>query len=243
MVLVSNSSSLKGIYNEELKDMKYKILFIDEESEQHDYFLDYMESIEDRVEVKCLFPKEDMNQMLEVIEDERPDAIVSDFQLNEIKTEVKNTISYNGSELVNAYREMRPNFPCFVMTSYDDQAVNHADDVNLIYVKNILHRGQGSNVVAEIEVSFRDKILIQICKYKKSIDKAQIDLTILVEKKQKEGLSLNEEFRMGELDSFLEKSLDTHTALPDDVKQSKSLDRLSEAIDKVDEILIKLKVL
>ena len=36
--------------------MKYKILFIDEEKDQHDNFLDYMDKIEDKVEVKCLYP-------------------------------------------------------------------------------------------------------------------------------------------------------------------------------------------
>ena len=63
-------------------NMKYKILFIDEEKEQHDDFLDYMEKLEDHVEVSCQFPKEDLEQMIQLIEDEHPDAIVSDYQLN-----------------------------------------------------------------------------------------------------------------------------------------------------------------
>ena len=224
-------------------NMKYKILFIDEEKEQHDDFLDYMEKLEDHVEVSCQFPKEDLEQMIQLIEDEHPDAIVSDYQLNEMKTDINYTVSYNGSELVNVYRGMRPNFPCFVITSYDDKAVVIADDVNIVYVKNILHGQEDKNTteISKIKARFCDKIVMQIKKYKKSINDAQVELTSLVSKKQKEGLSLSEEDRLVKLDSFLEHSLDAYTTLPDDIKKSKSLEHLSEVIDKVDEMLAKLK--
>lgn len=86
--------------------MKYKILFIDEEKDQHDNFLDYMDKIEDKVEVKCLYPEENIEAMIQVFEDEHPDAIVTDHQLNEIKTEIQYNVSYNGAELVNAYRQI-----------------------------------------------------------------------------------------------------------------------------------------
>ena len=53
-------------------------------------------------------------------------------------------------------------------------------------------------------------------------------------------MTLHEEDRLVELDSFLEKSLDSYATLPADIKRSKSLEQLSEVIDKVDEILAKL---
>ena len=90
------------------------------------------------------------------------------------------------------------------------------------------------------KAKFHDKMEEQIDKYKKSIDEAQIELTALVQKKQEKGLTLHEEDRLVELDSFLEKSLDSYTALPADIKRSESLEHLSEVIDKVDEILAKL---
>ena len=66
-------------------------------------------------------------------------------------------------------------------------------------------------------------------------------MTALVQKKHIEGLSLQEEDDLVELDSFLEKSVDSYLALPNDVKMSKSLEDLSTVIDKVDEILANLK--
>lgn len=216
--------------------MKYKILFIDEEREQQDNFMDYMDKIEDTVEVKCLYPKEDMPSMLQVIEEERPDAIVTDYQLNEIKTDIQYNVSYNGAELLNYYRDMRPNFPCFVITSYDNDAISVSKDVNLVYVK-LLMTGAEEGAKAK----FYNKLVEQIKKYKKSIEKAQEKLTALVQKKHIEGLSLQEEDDLVELDSFLEKSVDSYLALPNDVKMSKSLEDLSTVIDKVDEILANLK--
>ena len=217
------------------KSMKYKILFIDEEKNQHDNFLDYMDKIEDKVEVKCLYPEENMDMMLQIVEDEHPDAIVADYQLNEMKTEIQYNVSYNGAELVNAYREKRPNFPCFVITSYDNDAISTSKDVNLVYVKILMNGGEG-----DAKAKFHDKIVEQVCKYKKAINDAQTELTVLIQKKHEKCLSLHEEDRLVELDSFLEKSLDSYSTIPADIKRSKSLEHLSEAIDKVDEILAKL---
>ena len=173
--------------------------------------------------------------MIQVFEDEHPDAIVTDHQLNEIKTEIQYNVSYNGAELVNAYRDIRPNFPCFVITSYDNDAISTSKDVNLVYVKILMNGGEEG-----AKAKFHDKMVEQIDKYKKSIDEAQSELTSLVQKKQDKGLTLHEEDRLVELDSFLEKSLDSYATLPADIKRSKSLEQLSEVIDKVDEILAKL---
>lgn len=218
-----------------LKVMKYKILFIDEEKDQHDNFLDYMEKIEDKVEVKCLYPEADIDKMLQIFEDEHPDAIIVDHQLNEIKTAIQYNVPYNGAELVNAYRGIRPNFPCFVITSYDKDAIATSKDVNLVYVKLLMNGGE-----EDVKAKFHDKVVEQISKYKKSIDEAQAELATLLQKKQKESLSLHEEDKLIELDAFLEKSLDSYSTLPADIKRAKSLERLSEVIDKVDEILEKL---
>lgn len=83
--------------------MKYKILFIDEEKDQHDNFLDYMDKIEDKVEVKCLYPEENIEAMIQVFEDEHPDAIVTDHQLNEIKSTTYRIMEQSLSMLIGIY--------------------------------------------------------------------------------------------------------------------------------------------
>lgn len=211
--------------------MAYKVLFIDEEKEQQDYFKDYMDAAPD-VEVVCICPESELDDMIQKIDELAPNAIVSDFLLNEIKVDIQYAVKYTGSELVNEYQRQRPAFPCFVLTSHDDEAVIGSDDVNVVYVKDLLHSGE-----PDAKAKFYEKIKEQINKYRKSIEAAQSELSALVDKKQKEGLSLPESERMIELDDFLEKSLDSYSALPKDMKRPEAIDMLSKLISSVDLLL------
>lgn len=214
---------------------KYKILFIDEEESQQVLFLDYMESAADKVEVKCLFPKKTEDEMIQAIDDERPDAIVIDHKLNEMKIDIKYNVSFNGTEIANLYQKIHPEFPLFIMTAYDDDAISVSKDVNVVYRKSILHSSP-----EEERVGFSIRIVEQISKYKKRLQDSQRELTELLQKREKNGLTLTEQDELVRLDSFLEKSLDSYTSLPDDLKTSQSLLILSDLIEKVDKVLEKL---
>ena len=211
--------------------MAYKVLFIDEEKEQQDNFKDYMDAAPD-VEVVCIYPEPELEGMIQKIDELVPNAIVSDFLLNEIKVDIQYAVKYTGSELVNEYQRQRPAFPCFVLTSHDDEAVIGSDDVNVVYVKDLLHSGE-----PDAKAKFYEKIKEQINKYRKSIEVAQSELSALIDKKRKEGLSLPESERMIELDDFLEKSLDSYSALPKDMKRPEAIDMLSKLISSVDLLL------
>lgn len=215
--------------------MAYKVLFIDEEQEQHELFLDYMDAVADQIAVTCIFPKAEMEEMLQEINEQRPDAIVTDYLLNDIKENVKYNISYTGVDLVRQYRAMRPDFPCFIITSFDNDAVSETDDVNLIYVKNILNNKEDG-----VKAHFYDKIKEQISKYQKSIDSAKDELQSLLTKKEDGDIDPIQEQRIIELDDFLEKSYDKYSALPSEMKKVSNLDKLTSMIAKVDELLEKI---
>ena len=63
--------------------MDYNILFIDEESTQHDQFMDYFEQVCPEIVPQCEFPLATVDEMLQRIEELSPDAVVTDFRLNE----------------------------------------------------------------------------------------------------------------------------------------------------------------
>ena len=214
---------------------KYKILFIDEEKNQQEQFCEYMETEADKVEVKCLFPSKTIEKMLQAIDDEQPDAIVIDYKLNEIKVDINYNVPFSGTDIANPYQERHIGFPFFVMTSYDDDAVSESKDVNVVYRKNILH-----NSVDEGRASFKVRIVQQINKYKKRIRDSQNKLEELLQKRKESELTLNEQDKLVQLDSFLEKSLDSYSSIPDDFKTSQSLSKLSDLIEKVDEEIRKL---
>lgn len=215
--------------------MAYKVVFIDEEHDQHESFQDYMDAVEDLIKVVCIYPEPDLEDMIQKIEEQHPDAIVTDYLLNDMKEDIKYNVAYTGVELVHKYRSIRTGFPCFIITSFDNDAVSETDDVNLIYIKHILNNGEEG-----AKAHFYDKIREQISKYKLSITSAQSELEMLVQKKDREGLEPYEELRALELDGFLEKALDSHKALPSGMKEMSYMKNMTSMIDKVDELLAKL---
>lgn len=216
--------------------MDYKILFIDEESTQQDRFLDYFEVVCPEITPDCMFPAPTINEMLRIIEEYKPDAIVTDFRLNEMKLDIKYTVKYNGIELINAVRQQMEGFPCFVVTSFDDDAVNDTDDVNLVYIKDILRTEKD-----KAKVTFAQRIIMQVDKYRSRIGNARIELKTLIDKRKSGKASIHDEERIIELDSFLEKSLDAYNSIPKQLKELTNLQRLDVLISKVDVLLKKIE--
>ena len=216
--------------------MDYKILFIDEESTQHDQFLDYFEQVCPEIVPKCEFPLSTIGEMLQRIEELCVDAVVTDFRLNEIRTDIHYNVNYDGVELINAIRKQRDGFPCFVITSHDDEAVNGTDDVNMVYIKDILKPD-----VDKAKVTFAERVTRQVDKYRSRIGNARQELSALIEKRYSGKANVHDEERIIKLDSFLEKSLDSYDSIPDELKELSNLERLNTLIGKVDDLLKKFE--
>ena len=216
--------------------MDYTILFIDEESTQHDQFLDYFEQVCPEIVPKCEFPQPSVEEMLQRIEELHPDAVVTDFRLNEMRIDIHYNVKYNGVELINAVREQRDGFPCFVITSHDDEAVNGTDDVNMVYIKDNLRPATD-----KAKVTFAERITRQVDKYRSRIGNARIELSSLIDKRNSGNANVHDEERIIELDSFLEKSLDSYDSIPVQLKELSNLERLNTLIGKVDDLLKKFE--
>ncbi|MBJ7883118.1 hypothetical protein, partial [Gelidibacter salicanalis] len=156
----------------------YKILFIDEEKDTLEDFEDFVENFTAKEELKAItkFPLAEKEEMIELIIKLAPDALIADFRLNEMKTDIDYNVPYNGVDLVEGFQSIRNNFPCFILTALDDEAVNQSDDVNIVYVKNILHNKEEGNAKAK----FLDRVVSQIEHYKRKIENAKNELTDLV---------------------------------------------------------------
>ena len=181
--------------------MKYKILFIDEEKRQQDEFADFMDHYQDRVELICCYPLSTLVDTIAMIDELHPDAIVSDFKLNDIKDDIKYNVSFDGSELMDAYLDERPGFPCFVLTSFDDEAIYRSHDLNIVYLKRDLHPSKDD------KITFADRIIQKIVSYHAEISNAQERLNDLMELRRNNQATSKDEQELIELDSFLERSL------------------------------------
>ena len=215
--------------------MKYKILFIDEEKRQRDEFADFMDHYQDRVELICCYPLSTLVDTIAMIDELHPDAIVSDFKLNDIKDDIKYNVSFDGSELMDAYLDERPGFPCFVLTSFDDEAIYRSHDLNIVYLKRDLHPSKDD------KITFADRIIQKIVSYQAEISNAQERLNDLMELRRNNQATSKDEQELIELDSFLERSLGQKTQVPAGMKELSNMNRLNELIGKADAILAKLE--
>lgn len=217
----------------------YRILFIDEEQETFDYFLDYVDnySSKEKIEVVTLFPLESKEETIEEIFKINPDAVITDFMLNDIKTDIRHNVPYNGVELMESLLEVREDFPFFVLTSFDDVAVSESDDVNKIYTKNILHNNKEES---KAKAKFLDRVLHQIIHYKSKLEDSQKELIELIELRNSGKATIADEEKLIKLDDFLERSIDKRSSIPENYKNLSNFDRLGKLIEKVDTLLKKV---
>lgn len=216
----------------------YKILFIDEEKDTLDDFEEFVDKsdLKGKFEVITTLPAGELDEMIENIIKIAPDVIISDYRLNELKTDINYTVKYTGVDLVEEFQSTRNNFPCFVLTAVDDEAVNNSDDVNIVYVKSILH-------IEEVENSkspFLARVISQIEHYKNRIEKHKQELAELIEVRKNGDADIDIERRIIELDDFLEKSIDGKSVLPSEFKTLTNSNKLDNILNKVDELLKKL---
>ena len=220
----------------------YKIIYVDEYKEDIDDFLDYFEDKDanNKFNIESLLPENTLDAMYEKIFEQNPDAIISDYMLNEYKSDINYNVPYTGVDLTEKILDIKEKFPCFVLTSYDAQAIKTSQDVNMIYIKDILH---GSEEKTKAEANFLDTVENQIIHYKKRIDNAEKELLELIDKSNKEELNAIEEAKLLELDTFIEQSTNQESALPEHLKGTKNFDKLQKMIDNTDELLAKLREL
>lgn len=220
---------------------KYKILFIDEERDSFDDFLDYVEKSTRAGEIEPItqLPLEDLDMMLERIFEISPDAIITDFNLNEKRVDIDYNVPYNGTELLEAFLLKRTDFPFIVLTAFDDVAINETDDVNKIYVKNILHKSNKEETT-KARATFLDRVIASINHYQSKLKNAEEELLQLLEKKKAGETNYDDEQRIIELDSFIEKSVDKSSSIPNEYKISSNTDRLGELLNRVDSMINKL---
>jgi DNA-binding NarL/FixJ family response regulator len=218
----------------------YRLLFIDEEKDDIDDFKDYIEEkdLDGVFEVIAINPLEDLETMMEKVMSLHPDAVVTDFMLNEIKTSITYNVPYTGTELISAISSQRENFPCFVMTSFDDRAVGESEDVNTVYIKGILH---GTEKETKAKANFLDRIKNQIIHYRAKIENAEKRLLELIEKNKTEKLSAPEEEELIDLDSIIERALDKRFKVTKIAKQGVESESLKELLAEVDALVKKLK--
>ena len=214
----------------------YKIIFIDEQPDDIEEFQDYVDktNTNEKFTLIAEYPAESISDMIQIVIQHNPDALITDFMLNEYKEAVKYNVPYNGVQLVKEFTSIREGFPCFVITSFDDDAIKTSDDVNIVYIKNILHIAEEKTGA---KANFLERIENQIIHYKSKIQEAEKELLHLLELRSAGKATVQDESELIRLDHFLESSVDKRNIIPEEYKSLSNINKLEEVLSKVDELL------
>jgi len=215
----------------------YRIVFVDESQDDIDHFHDYIEghNLSELLEVVDIPPEPSIQESIDKIFDSNADAVIADYLLNEYRTIIDYNVPYNGVELVEEILKQREEYPCFVMTSFDDDAIKSSADVNVVYQKSILHGAEKDS-----KASFVDRVIQQIKHYRARISDAEEEFRQLIIQTQERNLNAEEESRLKKLDGFLERIVQKHTAIPDSLKDNSLKKDLHKLIENTDKLLEKL---
>ncbi len=203
---------------------KYRIAYIDESDSDIRRFQRFSYNF---FEVVPFIPKESIEETCNDILESHVDALISDFEFSEQLSNVH----YDGTDLVSLFLKKRENFPVFILTSYEDDAISKGEDVNIIYEKKEMDEGQ----------KFLDRIKAQIEKYKHKLEEDENRLLFLITESKKRSLDAIEIDELKLLDSKIEKALDKEGHIPNILRDDKEAHDLSELLKKVDLLTKKLE--
>ncbi|ULT25754.1 hypothetical protein KUH03_01780 [Sphingobacterium sp. E70] len=207
----------------------YRIAILDEVNDDIERFQRYVHK-NDKDKRFCvveIMPKPNFEDTINEILCANLDALISDYRLNEFKA----NITYDGVKVVNSILERRALFPCFVLTSFDDDAVKDSEDGNIVYIKGVM--GGESNA----KITFLERIGRQIEKYRFKIQEAKSDLEELLNIRKTRLLTPTEENSYIELCNFLGESYVGEDSLPRPFFGQDTNKRLDEILLKADKIL------
>jgi len=202
----------------------YKLLYLDEESAERHKF---QRVFQDDFEIDASEPYSSVDECVDHAITENYDAVVTDFRLNE-----HSAVNFRGTDVVSRLLEVRIGFPVIILTGYpngdgDDVAIDHVTDANIVYDKLCLDDTKQKSLLKDV-ISTNIKI------YKDRINKASQRLSELV---GMERLSPKDESELLELDSFLERSMDAESAIPNSIKAQFIEHKFDEIISLGREIL------
>lgn len=208
-------------------DPRPNIAYIDEKDDERDnFFTDAFDS-ELFGEIYRVEPLQNINDMLSFILSLDIDALISDFNLTEAAP-----LEYSGEQLVERFLAVRADFPCFIRTSYEEDALSSSADVNRVYSKDVsadAHSGR----------SLFERIALQIKKHQELVESWQAELERLVAIPPNERQAHDVD-RLIELDHRLEATLGADAQVPKGVKAD-AFSKRHELLDETEKLIADMK--
>lgn len=213
-----------------METSKYKIGYVDEESQWIDKF---QLALSDAFEIQ-VFPLNEaisLNDLIQLILNANLDCLIVDYELKEAAL-----VPFNGDEIVDEIKGRYPYFPMFIITSKEEEYVlTQVEDNEIVRLKE--------------ELTDRPQILIQriqnkINNYYTQIEGAKKAIDEFVKLKN-DGKTLEplQEEELYEKYLFLEKVFPEEKLLPDSLTAPESVNVLSQFVEETRKAIEELKKL
>jgi hypothetical protein len=182
------------------------IVYVDEDEDAREDFQVDADKTNLFAQVLVLSPEVRLADMVEHLLALPIDALVSDFRLS-----AAYPVEYDGGQLVAAYLAAKDDFPCFIRTSWDNDALHGTDDVNRVYSKE----DNGD----EIKRPLFDRISLQVTHHRNLLKRWSDELEGLLSIDRND-LSAQQIDRIVELDSKVESHLGADHAVSQAARRS-----------------------
>ncbi|GAB1534387.1 hypothetical protein ADMFC3_00180 [Geovibrio sp. ADMFC3] len=204
-----------------------KVVYIDESVRDRSKF---QRNFSDVFNIDTFHPEKEINLFIESIFSHSPDLIVTDFCLSDNAEQGDEPVSYNGGELIKHIQSYKLNFPCYVATAYEDDAIGNANP-DSVYVKEDINNNQ------ETKHKMIQRMEAKVTQYQKWLSEIKEQFDELIKKKEGEGLTAKEENTFFELDTLIEKAINGTTATSIIQKDTRNTQMLKDLISKANAIL------
>ena len=203
------------------------IAYIDEKKDERDNFFNDAYDSGRFAQIYQIEPLQSIEEMLALVLSLDIEALISDFNLTESAP-----LEYSGEQLVERFLEVRADFPCFIMTSYEKDALSSSADVNRVYSKDI-------SADAHSDRSLFERIALQIKKHRDLVESWQDELEALVAipADQRDAQDVD---KLIELDHKLEATLGADAQVPKGVKAD-AFSKRYELLDETEKLIADIK--
>jgi CheY-like chemotaxis protein len=202
---------------------KGRVVYIDEDPDDIVYFQEFMDG-HFSLEIVQIVNDSDLNDVVDEIMNSPPDAIVTDFMLNE-----KATVGFNGQALIELVQERNKHLPCFLLTSHAPDALEATHDARLVQAKAVMMKD-------DLKSLFRAQIAKVIEDHRVRLSSSGEEFEALLSL-PREGLTAQQRQRIIELDGYLEEHGLSGAMLPNELKEDRSLELLTKLVCQVDMLL------
>lgn len=188
-------------------------------------------------QIAVVLPKHTLEGTIELILAHHSKALIADYRLSDHMSGV----DFSGVDLVKEFQSRFYRFPCFVATSYAEEAVQESIDTNIVFPKSDFLRAGGADEALESELPFFVRVRRKVEEYESFVETTVAEFSNLAEKHESEELTVRQTERLVELDGIVERLRGRNAALPDHVK-GRSLAAFGHLIERAEALAERVRL-